>query len=401
MIDELFLYLEGIPKKLLRMNKLLLLVQLTLLGFGLLFIYSAGQQTGGRIQGYWIRQLVWAVAGGGLMVAIMGLDYRVLGRFSLLIFLFAMGLLVAVLLLGQVVNGAKSWLKLLPGVAIQPAEFAKLGLIVPLAWYASFESTDFKRYRDLAYCCALTAIPMFLILLQPDLGSALVFGPVCLVVLFVGGMRTRLLVYAVMIGLLAGPLVYKFGFKYHQKQRVLTYLKPILSTELYFVAEEFSISEEHSGKDSVVTDDWNARQSALAVGSGGLYGKGFGKGTQNTLGFLPKKVAPTDFIFSVIAEETGFMGSMILIGAYVALLFLCVHIGARARDDFGRYMALAIGAMFCVHIFINIGMTIRVMPIIGIPLPFVSYGGSGMIGMMASMGVLQSIHIHRNEELRG
>ena len=147
----------------------------------------------------------------------------------------------------------------------------------------------------------------------------------------------------------------------------------------------------------VVEDDWNAKQCELATGSGGLYGKGFGKGTQNPLGFLPKKITPTDFIFSVISEETGFIGSAFLLSCYALMILLGLHISAKSGDDFGKYLAAGIATVFCIHIFINIGMTIRVVPIIGIPLPFVSYGGSGMIGMMACMGVLQSVYIHRHD----
>jgi rod shape determining protein RodA len=167
----------------------------------------------------------------------------------------------------------------------------------------------------------------------------------------------------------------------------------LLPKSVFEVAKRLSISNKT--KKLVLMDDWNARQSELAVGSGGMYGKGIGRGTQNPLGFLPKKVAPTDFIFSVISEETGFAGSALLLGCCAAMLMLTLHISAKSGDDFGKYLAAGIATVFCVHIFINVGMTIRVVPIIGIPLPFVSYGGSGMIGMMACMGVLQSVYIHR------
>ncbi|OVE77606.1 hypothetical protein BVX99_02235, partial [bacterium F16] len=379
-----------------RMNMLLFMVHMVLLAIGVAFIYSIGQQSGGHIRGYWIRQVIWILMGGGLMALLMGVDYRHLGRFSLIIFGGSLLLLIAVLLFGKVINGARCWLVLPMGVTVQPAEFAKLGLIIPLAWYAAFQTTDFKRYRDIAYCCALTLIPMTLILLQPDMGSCLVFAPICLVILFLGGLRIRLLIMTAIIGMLVGPMVYKFCFKYHQKQRVLVYLRPLLPEKPFEIVRNLSISNKTRA--IVMEDDWNAKQCELATGSGGLYGKGFGKGTQNPLGFLPKKITPTDFIFSVISEETGFLGSAFLLACCGVMVVLSLHISAKSGDDFGKYLAAGIATVFCIHIFINIGMTIRVMPIIGIPLPFVSYGGSGMIGMMACMGVLQSVYIHRHNQ---
>ena len=329
------------------------------------------------------------------MAGLMGFDYRSLGRYSIIIFGVSLFLLLTVLVLGKEINGARCWLVLPAGITVQPAEFAKLGLIVPLAWYASFQSTDFRKLRCIAYCVGLTLIPMFFIMLQPDMGSCLVFMPICFIMVFLGGMRIRLIVYVLIVGALVGPIVYRFGFQYHQKQRVLVYLKPLLPSAAFELVKRLSVSNKT--KKLVIMDDWNAHQSELAVGSGGMFGKGIGQGTQNPLGFLPKKVAPTDFIFSVIAEETGFVGCTVLLGCCAAMLLLALHISAKSSDDFGKYLAAGIATVFCIHIFINVGMTIRVVPIIGIPLPFVSYGGSGMIGMMACMGVLQSVYIHRHD----
>ncbi len=400
MLAAVFTYLEHLPRKLARMNFLLLITVGVLLAYGVLFIYSAGQQTGHPIDGYWIRQLVWIGVGSALMLGLMAVDYEILGRFSVWIYVGSLSLLVAVLIFGTEINGAKSWLKLLPGINIQPAEFAKLGALIPLAWFVSFPSTDLRKYSHLACAVGIPLVPIFLVLLQPDMGSSLVFFPLCLAVVFVGGMRLRLIAYVALLVLLAGPMVYKLGFKHHQKQRVLTFLKPILPANGYKVAAAFTTlgDSKAQNRTEIVIDDWNALQSELAVGSGGTNGKGFGKGTQNTLGFLPRRVAPTDFIFSVIAEETGFVGSVVLLGAFAFLCCLSIYIAAKARDPFGKYLACGIAAMFCMHIFINVGMTIRVMPIIGIPLPLVSYGGSVMILMLSCIGILQSIYIHRRTD---
>ena len=392
---------NDIPRKAARMNVLLTLVVALLVVIGVLFIRGVGEQTGGRIEGYWTRQLVWVAAGVAVMLALAALDYEALGRASPWLYLGTVALLLTVLLAGTKVNGARSWLRVAPGVMIQPAEFAKLGVLVALAWFASFPSTDFRRLSHVALAVALTVLPMLLVLAQPDMGSALVFVPICLAVLVAGRMRLRLLVVAAALALVAGPLVYRFVFHPHQKERMLTFVRPLVPPGVYALAVRYSglpATATKAGAPPRVVDDWNARQSELAVGSGGLHGKGYGQGTQNTLGFLPRRVAPTDFIFSVIAEETGFVGGCVLLGAFTVLLFLCVCIAAKARDDFGRYLACGIAALFAVHVFVNIGMTIRVMPIIGIPLPLVSYGGSGMLLMLAGVGVLQSIHIHRHND---
>lgn len=394
-------FFNDIPRRAARMNLLLTLVAILLVVIGVLFIHSVGEQTGGRIAGYWTRQLMWAAAGVAVMLTLAALDYEVLGRASPWLYLGTIGLLLAVLLVGPAVNGARRWLTVAPGVTIQPAEFAKLGFLVALAWFASFRSTDFRRLADVAVAVALTILPMLLVLAQPDLGSALVFVPICLAVLVAGGLRLRLLAFAVILAVLAGPLAYRFAFRPYQKQRVLTFVRPLVSPDLYALAVRYSglpATATKTGTPRRVSDDWNARQSELAVGSGGLQGKGYGQGTQHTLGFLPRSEAPSDFIFSVIAEETGFVGSCVLLGAFTMLLFLCVCIAAKARDDFGRYLACGIAALFAVHVFVNIGMAIRIMPIIGIPLPLVSYGGSGMLLMLAAVGVLQSIHIHRHND---
>ena len=375
----------------------LIAVSILLLIIGVVFIHSAGEQTGGVIAGFWKKQLLWICVGTVLMLVLACSDYEVLGKFSLVIFLILHALLLLVFTpFGLEVHGARSWIQL-PGATLQPSEFAKIGFIIPLAWYASFKHTDFKKLSHVCIVLALTAIPICLIMLQPDMGSAMVFVPIAIAVLFLGGLRKRIIILAIVSAMIAGPLLFKYTLRTHQKERVLILIKPNLPKDAYMKIYSFSGLDVKSYKNGKI-DDWNALQSLLAVGAGGVWGKGIGNGTQNALGFLPKKVAPTDFIFSVIAEEAGFAGSFVLIILFAILLFLAIYIAAKARDEFGKYLATAIAALYCTHIFINIGMTIQLMPIIGIPLPCVSYGGAVMIMTLSSVGILQSIYIHRHKQ---
>lgn len=368
-------YRRELPGKLRRMNLLLLLLVAALLVVGILFIYGAGQQIGGVMAGYWLRQCKWIFLGTLAMIGLAGLDYRRLGRMAGAVYGGSLFLLVLVLLIGKRINGAKSWLGAGPA-NIQPSEVAKFGLLLAVAWLAAAGRGRTKDWgRGLAFI-ALTIIPVALIGLQPDFGSAIVLPPITLAILFVSGMRRRWLVYLALLAVLLAPPVYQYGLSDHQKERLLT-----------FVDSERDLAGR----------GWNARQSLLAVASGGLYGKGYMQGKMHTLGFLPRRVAPTDFIFSVIAEESGFLGSAILISCFGAILLLAVYIASKARDDFGRNLAAGIAALIGLHFFVNVGMTMRVAPIIGIPLPLVSYGGSFLIVTMACMGVLQSVYIHRRQ----
>ena len=371
-----------------------MIVVVLLLILGIVFIYSAGagQGAGSAIGSYWKKQILWVAAGTCAMILIGSIDYQAYGRYVILIYFFTTGLLVLVLIIGFEVYGAKSWIKL-PGFTIQPSEFAKLGTIIALGWVASFPSTRVNNIFHIIAISSIVLIPMMLILLQPDMGSAMVFIPILAAILFIGGIYKRYIIFTIIFVLLAGPITYKVAFAKHQKTRVLTYLKPLLDEGTYDLVKSFSGVE--SGKRGSEIDDWNAVQSELAVGSGGMWGKGLTKGTQNTLGFLPNKVTPTDFIHSLIAEEMGFVGSITLLTLLVLLVVIAIYIGVKARDQFGQNVAIGIAVMLAAHIFINIGMTIRVMPIIGIPLPLVSYGGSSIILVMCCIGVLQSIYVHR------
>ena len=368
-------WLRDLRRLLRRIDGVSVVVLLLLLAVGCLFIYGTGQKAGGEFAGYWVRQVQWILLGGGAFLVACCVDYRRLGRWAWLLYGVSLALLVAVLLWGLRINQARSWLPVF-GKTLQPAELAKPGTLLLIAWLASRPAFRLERGWRVLPLLAVTAAPVLLVGLQPDWGTALVFVPMVLAVAFVAGLSWRWIAGGLLVLAVVAPVLYKTCLATHQKNRIRTFLRP---------------------SEDVSSAGWNAHQSLLAVGSGGLHGKGFQKGTQHVLGFLPRNVAPTDFIFSVVAEETGFLGAGALVVAFAVLVLRCLKAAAVARDDFGAYLAVGVAAMFFTHAYINAGMTVRAFPIIGIPLPFVSYGGSFMLNTMLSAGLVQSVYTRRQE----
>ena len=287
-------------------------------------------------------------------------------------------LLLVVLVFGREVNGAKSWLRFGP-IGFQPAEVMKLAFLVGSTALLVALKDRIEKFRTVLALVGLALIPVILILRQPDLGSAAVFLPMCFGLLFAGGTRLRFLLIPVGLGLAGMLAIYlwvgHFGkdlpfLKTYQNNRIRTFFDPNLDP---------------------LGAGWTIRQSIIAIGSGGLTGKGFLRGDQNLYGFLPKNIAYNDFIFSVLGEEWGFVGGALLILGQAALLLCIAWIGLRAPDFEGRLLAGGVLGMLFTHFFINVGMTIKVVPITGIPLPFVSYGGTFLAVCMAAMGLMQSI----------
>lgn len=343
---------------------------------GILFIYGTGQEIGGRFVGYWGRQLLWMTLGIIAFIATVLIDYRVLGRWAWLLYLAGLALLVLVLVAGTEINDARSWITI-PGGTLQPAELAKPATLIFLAWLASRPASRLGRLLHLGVFALAAATPAMLIAKQPDWGTGLVFVPLALSIAFVSGMAWRHVIIGVAIVLLTVPVAYRLLLVEHQRERIQTFLRP---------------SEDISNA------GWNAHQSLLAVGSGGVWGKGYKRGTQHVLGYLPKTVAPTDFIFSVIGEETGFVGAGAMVCAFLGILICCLRTAALATDRLGAFICVGVATLLFTHIYINIGMTIRAAPIIGIPLPLVSYGGSFLLGTMICLGLVQNVHIRRGEE---
>ncbi|MBI9020489.1 MAG: rod shape-determining protein RodA [Verrucomicrobia bacterium] len=356
---------------------------LSLLSLSLLFIYSAGYQSGeGAGSGLLIRQMVWALIGLGCYAAAASFDYRKITSAHWWIYGLGLLSLVLVLFFGTTVYGAHRWFRI-GSVMVQPSEFAKISLIFTLAAWLGDPSTDVDDLSTFAKAFLIAGLPFVLIVLEPDLGTAMVLVPIILILLFCAGIPLRPLLIligaggaallVVIVWLRFFPDSFPFLADY-QKERILVYL---------------NVSQDPLGA------GWNKLQSQIAVGSGGWFGKGYLKGTQNILGFLPRTVAPTDFIYSVVAEETGFAGSSLLLVLYTTVVVRCMRAAVLAQELFGRLLAAGIGVLFFTHVFINIAMTIGLMPITGLPLPLMSYGGSFMVTTMTALGLVQSVYLRR------
>ena len=351
-----------------------------LLATGLAFIYSAswrGEQTG--IVGAWFsKQIWWAAIGAAVALALVAVDYRFWIQRAWWLYLAALALLALVLAAGTKVYGAYRWLNVF-GVLVQPSEFAKLATVLVLARVLGGGALHARSFGTVAVGLLLMGVPFGLILVEPDLGTAMVLVPTAVIMLFAAGAALRHLAGLGLVGLagLAAALTPPLGhfmLNDYQRERILTFLEP---------------SRDPLGS------GWNALQSAIAVGSGGLSGKGFLNGTQSVLGFLPRTVSPTDFIFPVIAEEKGFIGASLLLLAFAGLLSCYVRTAWTAKDPTGSLLATGIAGLLFCHVFVNVGMTIGLLPITGLPLPLISSGGSFMVSTLAGFGLVQSVHVRR------
>lgn len=352
-----------------------------LLTAGLVFIRSIGGQIGSETAlNFFPQQLKWIAVGLVVYFGFAVIDYRsVQCRIAALaLYLFCLFLLVAVLLWGREINHASRWL-VFGTFRLQPSEPAKFAIIVMLA--VLFGSTGWKERKLQIFLLTLptVGIPFLLIAKEPDLGSALMLLPIYFAMIFVAGLKWRYIVVVTVIAVIAAGIgIWDFTrekpllLREYQQKRIRVFLDP---------------------KYDIQNSGHQPYQARLGVGSGGLYGKGIGNGTQNALGFLPQMAAHNDFIFSVIAEETGFVGVFGLLTAY-ALLFYTMLRTAFFAPPYGRLLAVGVMVMLFFHVFINIGMSMGVAPVSGLSLPLVSYGGSFVVITMAALGLLQSIKTH-------
>jgi len=341
---------------------------------GIMFIYSASYRGGDHPVGmFYERQIVWAFLGLLCFFGAAAFDYHQLRDGAWWLYAVAVILLVLVLLIGKKVYGAYRWLSLF-GIQVQPSEFAKLAVLIALARFLGRPGREVEEWKCVGQVLLIIGIPFLLILKEPDLGSAAIMLPLAFCMMFVAGVPLRMLGLLVLLGLLLLPLGW-FVMGDYQKERILVFLDP--------------------GRDPLGAG-WNKIQSEIAVGSGGFSGKGFLKGTQNVLGYLPRTVAPTDFIYSVVAEEMGFVGSFVLLSLYATLLGGGIRAAWRARDKLGRMLAVGVTSLLFCHVFVNIAMTIGLLPITGIPLPLISYGGSFVVSTLLGLGIVQSVYIRRH-----
>lgn len=357
-------------KKLAALHKPLLVLTFVLLGIGLYSIYSA---TWMRETHFVRSQFFWLLLSLPLFFFISFTHYHWVRLGAIPIYGAALFGLLLVLVLGVKVYGAKSWLNL-GFFHFQPSELAIIGGIMLLALYLS-SSEGQSPWMRIAVCGAIMGVPCLLILAQPNLGGAIVWFPIFFAMLYAANVPGRYLLTLLLLGISFIPLMVNFGMKPYQRDRITVFLDP-------------SLDPQGAG--------WNINQSLNAIGSGGFWGKGFkAPNTLNELGYLPSTIVHNDFIFSVLGEQHGFAGGVLLITLLGALILCGLQIASRASDRFGRLLAVGIIFLFFTHTFMNVGMTIGVTPITGLPLPLVSYGGSFLLVAMLSLGLLQSIWIHR------
>ena len=387
-----------------RIDRLQIAALCGLMLLGALFVYSATMvnESAGLAPWYnqsWFRQIVWYGLGIGAAAALCCVDYHTIARWSMIAYWATVFLLVVVLVFGTVRFGARRWFDL-GFFSLEPSEFAKLAFIVALAHFLSRPIEELRVGLTFWKALGLMLLPFVLILKEPDLGSALVLLPTGLAMLFVAGTPRRFLVWMfATVGVLGAlfvadvlfmPARWQIKVEDYQRRRLLVYFG-----RDYAPPADASRAERERLRKQQFDDSHNVRQALISVGSGGLMGKGWRQGTQNALGYLPRSVAHNDFIFSVIAEEKGFIGSVIVLTLYGLVLFTGIRIAGQARDRLGKLMAVGVVALLFSHVFINIGMNIRIMPVTGVPLPLLSYGGSSVLGSLIAMGMLQNVYIYR------
>jgi len=364
---------------------------------GVAFIFSASTSSDPN-SNFWVKQAI--SYGLGIMVAagICLIPYDTLSRFAIVAYWLAILALVAVMLFGTSRFGAKRWIDL-GFFQFQPSEFCKLAFIFMQASYLSRPKEELRDPTLFLKSLALTALPFVIILKEPDLGSALVLFPIGLAMMFVAGVPLRfilrfiggvaILVVLLLVDVIFAPPQWQIKLEEYQRQRLLVYFGQD------FAPRGATDADKQRARSLQKEKSYNIEQALISVGSGGLTGKGWRQGTQNALGYLPRAVAHNDFIFSVIAEEKGFLGSVMVIGLYSVVLFSGIKIASQARDRLGKLLAVGVVTMLFSHVFINIGMNIRLMPVTGIPLPLLSYGGTSVLCSLIAIGVLQNVYIYR------
>lgn len=335
---------------------------------GLVGIYSATMQ--GADSSLYLKQAIWIVAGVVLCLVILAIDYRFLTDHAFVLYGITILVLIAVLIFGREINGSKSWIRF-GGVGIQPSEPAKIIVILTLASYLADLNENYLRRKDVLILAGITLLPMLLITMQGDLGTALTFVPILVGTMLVAGFRWRFLAFVLVVVLCIAPLGW-FTLKEHQQQRILVTLNPDLDP------------------DGV---GYQTRQSLIAIGSGGLTGKGLGNGLQSQLGFVPE--IHSDFIYSLLSEEHGFLGGAVILALFLAGLLRIVSIGELASDRAGILIVTGVASLLCFHVSVNVGMTLGILPVIGIPLPLLSYGGSSTLSTFMALGLVLNVHFRR------
>jgi rod shape determining protein RodA len=377
--------------------------------FGVFFIYSAQFANSGR---HWISQIVFLVCGAMLYAGISLIDYRLWLKYAHWVYISAVIMLVAVLIPGIGTKhgmGARRWIDI-PGVtAFQPSEYAKIAVLFATASIltGSRLGTIRDSLQTLLKLALAVGIPMILIFAEPDLGSALAIAPMVFAMLFVSNLSLRffagtLAAFVLLVGVVSLDV---WRYTSYIESHHLSYINDTgtyekhswLPLKDYQRNRVLAFAMPEKVDPTGIGIAWNSKQSLISVGSGGLTGKGWTEGTQAKLGYLPRAVAHNDFIFSVIAEERGFLGSITVIALFGVVLWNGIRIAGLARDRFGQLLAIGVTVLTGVHVFVNIAMTIGIVPVKGIPLPFISYGGTFVLSCCLLQGLVQSVYRFRRD----
>lgn len=348
-------------------------VALSLLGLALIHSATYSSLRGGP-SALVVRQAQWLLLSLCVMVVCLVVPYRRFLRAAYPIYGLSVLLLMVVLVAGVEVSGAQRWLGIGP-FRMQPSELAKLGTVLALARYLGTRREEVRSLRTFLVALGLAALPLVLILVQPDLGTALVLGPIFLAMAVFAGCRPRHVLALVALGLASAPLAWNFVLRDYQKARLLVFL--------------FPDRVDPTGKGL----SWQIRQSKIAVGSGGILGKGFLRGSQSRLGFLTK--SQTDFVFALLCEEMGFAGAAALLGAYMTAFARFVRAAVSARDREGMLLCVGLVVMIAVHVVVNVAMATGLAPVVGIPLPFLTSGGSSLVVTFAAFGLAANVRLRR------
>lgn len=337
-------------------------------GFGFVMLYSAA---GGSVDPWASRQMARFGVGLAILLTVAVVDIRVWFKYAYLLYLLALVLLVTVEFAGVVGMGAQRWI-VLGFINFQPSEMMKVMLVLALArYFHGLGAEEVRRPLALIVPLFLVGAPVALVLRQPDLGTAAMLAMSAAAIFFLAGVRMWKFVAIAVAGLGAAPIAWQFLREY-QRQRVLTFLNP---------------------ENDPLGAGYHIIQSKIALGSGGLFGKGFLQGTQGHLSFLPEK--QTDFIFTMLAEELGMVGGLALLALYLLTVAYGFGIALGSRNQFGRLLAMGVTAMFFLYVFINVAMVMGLIPVVGVPLPLISYGGTAMMTLLFAFGLLMGVHVHR------
>ena len=354
---------------------ILFLASLALVAYGVVLIYSGSlpsyESTGATLSHPVVRQIAFAAVGIVIMLLLTRADYHLLGYGATGLYMAAMAALVFVLMVSSTVYGARRWIEI-AGTPVQPSEITKLVLIIVMAKYLTDRQEQIGQLKTFLASLGIALVPIILVFAEPDLGSAVIFVAIWLAMIIIAGARSRHILGLFASFAVAMPFVLIGLINDYQRERIATFLDP--------------------GKDPLGSG-FNTLQAEIGIGSGGLFGKGLTHGTQTQLDYL--RTQTTDYIFSVLGEELGFVGAVVLFALFVLLLWRGLRTATSCPDPFGRLLATGIVTFILFQVFINIGVNIRLLPVTGIPLPFISQGGSSLITLFIALGILQSIRVHQ------